>query len=179
MSGTLEHLHLSPVPLGYLCLVRTLAGSVALAPLVLGGSISLALATGHLYVPSARELAIVGLVLLGSAGTGYIVAGMALLGVRTGPWLGVALLVAMVLPMVDVAKLPVAGALVWVLPASSGVRLLRSLVAVAANAGPVEPVAAALAISILINGLAGFAALGWAERRAKEIGSLTRYDAGP
>lgn len=176
LSGTLEHLHLSPVPLGYLCLVRTIVGSIVWLPLFLGGSAGLVVLTRqspNLSWPVGIAYA---LMLAGTTGLGYVFAGFSLLGAaRVGSWMGVAVLVTLPLSMMNLAGLPLAAVLPWLLPMSSGVSVLQSLRAGLSGSERVVLAFAPLAVAALVNLAVGLAMFRWAEWRARENGTLTRY----
>ena len=176
LSGTLEHLHLSPVPLGYLCLIRTLIGSVAWVPLLVGGSAGVALITRQAPSLSWSVLVAYAIMLVGTTGLGYVLAGLSLVGVpRVGSWMGVALLFTLPLSMIDLKSIPVLSAVPWLFPVSSGVSVLQALRATRPVGSQLPLSFAPLVAAALANLVAGLMVFRWAERRARENGTLTRY----
>lgn len=103
-------------------------------------------------------------------------AGKCLLGAaRTGSWMGVALLVTLPLSMMNLAGLPLAEVLPWLLPMSSGVSVLQSLREGLPGWGQVALAFAPLAVAALVNLAVGLTQFRWGEWRARENGTLTRY----
>lgn len=178
-TGTLEQAALSPPPLVGIVLMRDFASYIEMLvrfALVLGIAILLTGARFHLDVPAFGLL--LTLMYLGMEGLGLMLAGAALLYKRVATLGQFAVMLVFGLAFMPLTNLPSwMGAFVTHFPFTQALVLLRD---VAVRGVPLSQVVAGGGVTILAIDAAiylalGIAAFAWAERKARDWGTLNQY----
>jgi ABC-2 type transport system permease protein len=178
-TGTLEQAALSPPPLVAIVLLRDLASYVEMLirfAVVLGIAMAITGARFHLDVPGFAIL--LTLMYLGMEGLGLILAGMALLYKRVATLAQLAMML-----VFGLAILPLEGLPKWMsvfvanFPFTQALVLMRDLAVKGVPLGQIFASGAitSLAINAAVFLILGLFAFGWAERTARDWGTLNQY----